>query len=197
MHTRRVSKAEFLRTVQRKTYANAFEAFLCSAGSLYLLRQNLRNVDGGSFASTTQETRELYKLKQRYYTMISRLRQDGLLTQELTITQKGASFILKLFGKKEELPHPATYTGIQKPGMTLVTFDIPEKQRRRRAWLRSVLKNLEFGMLHKSVWLGKKRIPKSLIDDLKKFRLVGFVEILEISKQGTIKNVFEDKPNKE
>ena len=77
----------------------------------------------------------------------------------------------------------------EKGQFTIVVFDIPEKERSKRAWIREVLKNLDLKMIQKSVWVGKVKIPKQFIDDLDKFNMVDFVEIFEISKAGSLKQI--------
>ena len=65
-------------------------------------------------------------------------------------------------------------------------FDIPEEKRRKRAWLRATLKNLEFKMEQQSVWIGRTKIPKRLVDDLDRFGLLDYVQIFEATKFGTL-----------
>ena len=44
-------------------------------------------------------------------------------------------------------------------------------------------------MIQKSVWIGKVKIPKEFLDDLFKLRLIDYIEIFEISKAGSLKNL--------
>ena len=44
-------------------------------------------------------------------------------------------------------------------------------------------------MIHKSVWIGKEKIPQELIIDLEELKILNFVEIFEVTKQGTLKKV--------
>ena len=71
----------------------------------------------------------------------------------------------------------------------IVSFDVPEKEKRKRGWLRSTLKNLGFRMLQKSVWIGKVKIPEAYLEDLKRLRLLSYIEIFAISKRGTIRHI--------
>ena len=57
-----------------------------------------------------------------------------------------------LFARIQEKP-----TGDTK---VMVLFDIPEKKRKVRNWLRLQLKLWDFEMLQQSVWLGKGPLPK-------------------------------------
>lgn len=92
---------------------------------------------------------------------------------------------------KNRLPN-RHYKKEDKKSLIIMSFDIPEKLRRKRNWLREVLRNLGFNMIHQSVWIGKSKIPKHMIDDLERIKILEFVEILEISKTGTLKNLNYD-----
>ena len=71
--------------------------------------------------------------------------------------------------------------------MKIVLFDIKEKERSKRVWLCSVLRNHGYRMLQKSAWAGENMIPKRLILDLDKLEILGDVEILEVLKPGSLK----------
>ena len=130
--------------------------------------------------------------RSRYHSLISKLRKEGLIQEnsgkcKLTLKGKGAlSRLENLFRNK--LPQ-TRYKLAPHPGIIIVAFDIPERERRKRDWLREVLKNLELKMIQKSVWFGKVKIPKELIEDLDNLGLSEFVEIFEVSKTGTLKSL--------
>ena len=73
--------------------------------------------------------------------------------------------------------------------LVIVAFDIPERVRRYRDWFRSVLENLGLTMIQKSVWMGKIKIPKALIDDLAELKLIDFVEIFEVGNEGSLTHI--------
>ena len=68
----------------------------------------------------------------------------------------------------------------------LVTFDIPEKERRKRTWLRNELLSCDFGALHKSVFIGKRPLPQELIREIDKLNLHKYIHIVTINKLGTL-----------
>ena len=72
-------------------------------------------------------------------------------------------------------------------------IDIPESERKKRAWLRSALKNLNFKMIQQSVWIGKVRIPEEFLRDLRNMHLTEYVEIFEISKAGSLQQITKQK----
>lgn len=134
--------------------------------------------------------------RKRFIDMLYSLKKDGLVKEisrnsglYLRLTVKGE---LRLRTLKERtkimLPEP-TYEKSRHNKFTIVTFDIPESERRKRDWLRSVLKNLGFRFIQKSVFMGKIKIPKDFLNDVDRLGLTSFVEIFEISKTGTLKHL--------
>ena len=132
--------------------------------------------------------------------IIYKLKKDGLIGYETTdrgrsifITQSGKEFVKKL--NKNALPVTRYYhRDLQETDKSLkiIIFDIPEKERNKRDWLRAVIKNLGFNQLQQSVWVGNKPIPESFLSDLKELKLLNFVEIFSVGKRGTIeKQSFE------
>jgi hypothetical protein len=179
----KISRVDFLKNIHSAKYSNAFTAFLFSAGSTGILRENLNRVGKDNL---NERKNDLIKIKRRYDVMICRLKKDGLITDNVSITRKGLRLI-NLFLKKDKKKLPThTYERHESKTTTLITFDIPEKLRRYRDWFRGVLKLLGFEMLQKSVWIGRIKIPVQLLLDLKGVGLVEYVEILEISKTGSI-----------
>jgi hypothetical protein len=44
-------------------------------------------------------------------------------------------------------------------------------------------------MTHKSLWVGKIGVPKQLILDLEKLRILEHIKIFEVTKEGTLREV--------
>lgn len=136
------------------------------------------------------------RLKQRYYSMLYKLKKDGLIQEKVIqnkkfyIPTKLGKFKLNKMKKLYEsrLPLPK-YIARRSHTMAIIVFDIPEKERKKRDWLRCVLHNLGFRMLQKSVWIGMARVPKEFLDDLHKLRIAEYIEIFGISKTGTIEQI--------
>jgi len=141
--------------------------------------------------------REFQKqVRQKYYNLICRLKNSGLIAEErknnkkfLFLTKKGKSEMLSL-KEKNKSKLPGVFYQKEPVGKSIIViFDIPEKEKRKREWLRAVLKNLGFKMVQKSVWLGKNKIPQEFLGDLAKLNLIDFVEIFEITKSGSLKEI--------
>jgi CRISPR/Cas system-associated endoribonuclease Cas2 len=137
------------------------------------------------------------KLKQKYYNLIYKLKRDGLIKEDFKndskrlflLTSKGRDKLRLLKeGLSAKLPK-ISYKKEANNKFVIVIFDIPERNRGKRTWLRAALRNLGFQMIQKSVWIGKIKIPKEFLEDLNKLNLVSFVEIFEISKTGSLEHV--------
>ena len=149
--------------------------------------------------SKRQKEREMERTaRHRYYSLLSSLKRDGLIKeatvnnkQILKLTVQGKDKLGKLKDQAEKFPDLPSNEFPAKPSNTfvVVTFDIPEKMRRERSWLREALKNVGLEMIQKSVWIGKVKIPKELLDDLYTLRLTKFVEIFEINKRGSLEHI--------
>lgn len=136
------------------------------------------------------------QIKQRYYNFIYKLKQSGLIEERkkegkkfFIITRKGKNKV-SLLNKQAQGNLPKNlYPKEKGDKFIIVIFDVPEKERRKRAWLRAVLKNIGLKMIQKSVWIGKAKIPKQFLDDLFKLKMVDFVEIFEINKSGSLEHI--------
>ncbi len=132
--------------------------------------------------------------KQKYYNLIYKLKKDHLIEEKIkedkklfSLTSLGKSK-LKILQAQIKSKIPSTNYKKEVSGkLTIVIFDIPEKEKRKRDWLRSVLKNLGFQMIQKSVWLGKVKIPQQFLEDLNNLQIINYVEIFEITKTGSLK----------
>ena len=59
---------------------------------------------------------------------------------------------------------------------------------RERNILRDILRMLGFNLIHKSVWIGKVKLPERFIADLQRLGILEYVEILEVTKSGTLES---------
>ena len=131
--------------------------------------------------------------KKAYRDLLYRLRKDGLVTEgdgRVRLSQAGLKLMEKLKLRHTQfLPSPRMYESHQENSLKIIVFDIPEKQRGKRQWLRSVLTNLGYRLLQKSVWTGKAKIPPSLLEDFRRLDLLSHVEILQVTRAGSLRSV--------
>ncbi len=174
-----------------------FEVFLsagygASAGRIkYLMHaeNQRRQRDKSLFEDFVRE-------KQRFYNFVNYLKDDGIISETAGnnkkwyhIAEKGKKKLLALLTLRENIIPLPQYPKIDNKTFTIVTFDIPEKEKRKREWLRAVLKRLGYKAIQRSVLLGKTKIPQSLLDDLLRLRMVEYVEIFEITKTGSLRHL--------
>ncbi|MBI3589518.1 MAG: CRISPR-associated endonuclease Cas2 [Candidatus Liptonbacteria bacterium] len=123
--------------------------------------------------------------RQRFYNLISKLKREGLVAGKtrLKITAVGREKVLKSKGFDVKF---GRYEKEKDDTVKIVIFDIPEKDRHKRDWLRVSLSRLGFKMLQKSVWMGKVKIPEEFLEDLRFIRISQYVHIFSAEKLGTI-----------
>ncbi len=130
--------------------------------------------------------------------MLAYLRRSGLIeekgtgkTHKIFLSALGKLRLKKLQQRfSTPVAHPPTsYTAAPGNRFVIVTFDVPEKERRKRDWLRNSLAHLGLQMIQKSVWVGKIKLPRQFLDDIQALHLVQCVEIFEVSKTGTLQHL--------
>lgn len=128
---------------------------------------------------------------QRFYALLNKLKNQGLIKKKQSkngslwnITKRGFEK-LGLINKNKK----PEYDSIKDNKVKVITFDIPERERRKRAWLREALTAQGFSMLHQSVWVGKNKIPEQFLVDLRDMELLNYIHILEVSASGTIRKL--------
>lgn len=159
---------------------------------------------GASYGQLSRELREIEKQRsrkelefqerQKLYNLIYQLKSDGLIQEKrsgkkrkiLTLTPSGKKKT-KFLNQKLAASLPKTkYEKKENNKATIIIFDIPEKERRKRNWLRGVLKEMGFRMIQKSVWIGKIKIPQNFLIDLQKLKMIDCVKIFEVEKLGSL-----------
>jgi len=134
-------------------------------------------------------SKDLMIKRKRLQKFLSKLKHDGLIKEtgknrnKIFISNRGK---IKLIQLKNKLPEKFYKKESQK-NPVIISFDIPEKLRGKRNWLREVIRNLGFKMIHQSVWVGKVKIPEQLIFDLEKINILEYIEIFEINKTGSLR----------
>jgi CRISPR/Cas system-associated endoribonuclease Cas2 len=130
--------------------------------------------------------------RQRYYNLLYTLKKEGLIKEVdqglLSVTEKGRAWLLRHKNNNRQVP-AVRYTGLPHDRFIIVAFDIPEKERFKRDWLRTALKSLGLQMIQRSVWMGKVKLPALFLSDVRKLRLLDSVEIFEITRTGTLKHL--------
>ena len=134
-----------------------------------------------------QESEERTRRLKNY---IFQMKHDGLIEEaekdKFRITKKGRAKLEKL---KTGLPSRRYPQAQSCQNLAIISFDIPEEFHSKRDWLREVVKNMGFNMIHQSLWVGKRKIPESFVSDLENMKILEYVEIFEVTKSGTLRKL--------
>ncbi|MBI2062776.1 MAG: hypothetical protein HYT61_00855 [Candidatus Yanofskybacteria bacterium] len=136
-----------------------------------------------------------HKNKQDFYLAIHRLNKRGL------IKKIDGTFRLTRRGEKEAFfAHLDAQALLYKPKKLkwdgywrMIIFDVPEKKRKYRDYLRQMLKTLGFKELQKSTWVTPYPIPdflKELLWEERIKRFTRFINIKEIDYDQDLKKSF-------
>lgn len=132
-------------------------------------------------------------LKQRtfwdYYEELKDLQKNSARTMLWRLEKKGLV-------KKKEKQYQLTIQGlkivkiIKKEGVEkewdgkwrMIMFDIPEKKRNERNWLRYQLMAVDYKPLQKSVFIGKEPIGEDVFKDLMEHNLVRYLRMITVGE---------------
>ena len=134
------------------------------------------------------------RAKRSLSSILSRLKDEGLVQRTgpkkksvWQITPKGRFYLQRVKPRQKRPPPIACATLPPTDGIIrLVSFDIPEKDRWKRKWLRTQLIAYGYAMLHKSVFTGKRPLPHEFIQAIDGLRLGAQIHIVGITKSGTL-----------
>jgi len=145
--------------------------------------------------SLRRKNRERYEIRRekiqeskiRLQKYISKLKADGLLRLdgvEIRLTSNGIKQLVILRKKLlKDIPQEPS------PNLVILSYDFPVRDRILRDRVREILKILDFKMIHQSLWVGKIKIPKELLKYLEEIEALKYIEILEVTKQGTLEKI--------
>lgn len=139
---------------------------------------------------------EIYRERQRFSTLLNHLKREGLIEKRGTnkrsawhITKMGRKKYTSMQEQKKNNLFSVAYidfSPLTGSGTTIITFDIPERDRRKRDWIRNVLIEMGCRLLQKSVWVGKGSVDEKFIHALRERRMIDCVHIFSINKSGTV-----------
>ncbi len=113
-------------------------------------------------------------------TTLSRMKKKGLIIRKNDAWQCTA--LGKEILKQKSLYPPHFISKKFKKGIkktTIIIFDIPEKKRNYRDWLRYELQSLGFELIQKSVWFGPP-VPKEFILYLGEIKLLPYIRFFQV-----------------
>jgi len=137
---------------------------------------------------------KLYRIdKRQRQKTISRLIREGFIKRtkdKINLTEKGEEKRLQLrnlFLKRSIFD--SKIQEARKKETIIVSFDIPEKHRIIRDWIREVLKFLDYQMIHQSVWYGKTQLPEDFFQFLHNVDADQYVKVFTVGHRGNLKAI--------
>ena len=111
---------------------------------------------------------DLLKIEwRRYQALLHHLKKDDLIeVREGMVRIKGAGK-RKLAALRSVLSKrmpPVQYSiADSSSGWTIIAFDVPQREKAKREWLREALRQMGFTFIQKSIWGGRRKIPVGFI----------------------------------
>ncbi|MBP6855688.1 MAG: CRISPR-associated endonuclease Cas2 [Candidatus Pacebacteria bacterium] len=137
---------------------------------------------------------QLLKNRKAYHKMIHKLHQEGLVEKiddrrksPVKVVSGKLSTLKEKLLKKDLAQHTLRDGGQKSMFPIIVAFDIPEKYRTKRDFLRRLLQSLGYQMIQKSVWIGYYKLSKDFMDELREIRILPYVDVFSINRSGTIR----------
>ena len=107
-----------------------------------------------------------------------RLKKRGIIQDKnnmFCLSDKGKTLYNNPYIKMRKKP--------TKTNKIFIIFDIPEKKKKVREWLRNQIKDWDFEMVQKSVWLGYGPLPEEFLERLKILKVNDGVKIYNLQKK--------------
>lgn len=133
------------------------------------------------FRSILAERKFKQYKKESVRVALSRLHSKGYVentTLGWSITKKGKSLSINN-SLLNYIPSP--FTKNSQPNM-IISFDIPEKDRFVRHWLRNQIKIFDYKMLQQSLWIGPSPLPPAFLRRLEDLKIRKNVKTFKIIK---------------
>jgi len=139
-----------------------------------------------------------HKKQHSFKPAIKRLRDGGLIAKDNSnifyLTEKGEKEAFLAFVNAEVLSYRADRDRPRWDGKwRFIFFDIPEKKKAYREYLRTLIKLVGFKEFQKSVWIYPYKIPSFLLDLLQYENILPytrFVTVANIDRDEDLKKIF-------
>jgi DNA-binding transcriptional regulator PaaX len=79
---------------------------------------------------------------------------------------------------------PSTFSE-NSPKDLILMYDVVEAKKKERDWFRRQLKNFDYTMIQRSVWVGPSPLPKDFLDYVKSLRLESNLKTFKLAKPYT------------
>jgi phenylacetic acid degradation operon negative regulatory protein len=112
---------------------------------------------------------------------LSRLSKKGYINKSSlgwSVTQKGK----KVFKANNLLSYIESPFTEKSTSSMIISFDIPEKDRILRNWLRNQIKIFNYKMLQQSLWIGPGPLPEPFLKRLENLKIRKNIKTFKIAK---------------
>lgn len=141
------------------------------------MRRGLRRIENAkTFWDYYDELKDLKENSAR--TILWRLEKKGLVAKDKSryqLTTQGLDMV-KIFRKKEK--EKESWDGKWR----IIMFDIPEKRKENRNWLRWQLVSLDYKPLQKSVFIGKQPLAEDFYEEILLRKLNQCVRLMTVGE---------------
>lgn len=126
--------------------------------------------------------------KNSFSSILSKMKKDGFV--ERKHNKRNAIWSITSKGKKYLQRRSSEDIQPKSDGITrIVIFDIPEKQREKRRWLRRNLIEFYYTQLQKSVWIGDVPLPEKFFQDADILSLRDHLHVFTVHQKGTVDKI--------
>jgi DNA-binding transcriptional regulator PaaX len=108
---------------------------------------------------------------------LNRLKKKGVIKTE------GQSVDINFKKLEQYYKYKPIYSKPEGTSKIIIIFDIPEKSRKTRDWLRNQIKLWGFTMIQKSVWLGVGPLPKDFQERIKMLGIKDYIKVFNVEKR--------------
>ncbi len=94
---------------------------------------------------------------------------------------------IKRENRKRNFYHAAFSSSFNKdsPKNLILMYDVVEEKKKERDWFRRQLKNFDYVMIQRSVWVGPSPLPKEFLDYVKAIGLQDHLKTFKLAKAYT------------
>ncbi len=105
----------------------------------------------------------------------------------LPIPKKNNQNRIKQKNRKKNFYHIAFSSPFKNdsPKNLILMYDVTEEKKKERDWFRRQLKNFDYTMIQRSVWVGPSPLPKEFLDYIKSIGLQKYLKTFKLAKAYT------------
>ena len=105
----------------------------------------------------------------------------------LPVSKNNNQSRIKKNNRKRNFYHTAFSSPFAKdsPKNLILMYDVVEEKKKERDWFRRQLKNFDYIMIQRSVWVGPSPLPKEFLDYVKMIGLQDHLKTFKLAKSYT------------